>query len=220
MFFFRINKVKIFDNREKKKFFGIFGRDLAQVKFMSFVSTEFSAMPDLTEFLNTTDEMVRKEIIKKAVASVIDGRVFTEIQHVKDNHVMTFGDTGFVLYQSAEIPEFFDWQFLAFESDAAIRDNARLLADIMNDGRFDKFSNNLGTIIKTAANPAFSASVEISKFVLKFISGIAQTNRDDMIGLLLMSMNRAEHYPHGERKRDDVPDLTNNMFIDYSLFGF
>ncbi len=220
MFFFRINKVKIFDNREKKKFLGIFGRDLAQVKFLSFVSTEFSAFPDLSDLLSTNDAQVRKEIIKKGVETIVASRILTEIQNVKDNHVMTFGDTGFVLYQSEEIPAFFDWQFIAFESNAAIRDNARLVENILNDSGFDTFSNNLGTLISTAGNPAFAASVEISRFALKVIAGIAQANKDEMIGILMMSLNRREHYPHGERKKDDVPDLTNNMFIDYSLFGF
>ncbi|RYU93653.1 hypothetical protein [Emticicia agri] len=220
MFFFRINKVKIFDNREKKKFLGIFGRDLAQVKFLSFVSTEFSAFPDLSDFLNTNNAEEKKAIIKKEVENVIASRIFTEIQNVKDNHVMTFGDTGFVLYQSAEIPVFFDWQFIAFESDERIRDTGRMVEDILNDNEFDKFTNNLGTLVAAAANPAFSASVEITKFALKVISKITQANKDEMIGILMMSLNRVEHYPHGERKKDDVPDLTNNMFIDYSLFGF
>lgn len=220
MFFFRINKVKIFDNREKKKFLGIFGRDLAQVKFLSFVSTEFSAFPDLSDFLSTNDAAEKKAIIKKGVESVIASRIFTEIQNVKDNHVMTFGDTGFVLYQSETIPEFFDWQFIAFESDERVRDNARMVEDILNDEEFTKFSNNLGSLIAVASNPAFSASVEVTKFALKVISKVAQSNKDDMIGILMMSLNRMEHYPHGERKKDDVPDLTNNMFIDYSLFGF
>jgi hypothetical protein len=26
-------------------------------------------------------------------------------------------------------------------------------------------------------------------------------------------------YPNGERKRDDVPDLSNNVRVDYSIFG-
>jgi len=44
-------------------------------------------------------------------------------------------------------------------------------------------------------------------------------NKDDQIGLSYQSFNRFEHYPHGERKRDDVPDLSNNVRIAYSLFG-
>ncbi|MBP1730274.1 MAG: hypothetical protein H6Q55_703 [Deltaproteobacteria bacterium] len=44
-------------------------------------------------------------------------------------------------------------------------------------------------------------------------------NKDDQIGVAYQSFNRFEHYPHGERKKDDVPDLSNNIFIDYSIFG-
>ena len=35
-----------------------------------------------------------------------------------------------------------------------------------------------------------------------------------------MSLNRWEHYPNGERNSEGVPDLTGNMLIDYSIFGF
>jgi len=46
-----------------------------------------------------------------------------------------------------------------------------------------------------------------------------QPNKDDQVGLAYQSFNKPEHYPHGERKRDDVPDLSNNVLIDYSIFG-
>jgi flagellar protein FlgJ len=29
-----------------------------------------------------------------------------------------------------------------------------------------------------------------------------------------------EHYPHGTRDRQDVPDTTGNILVDYTLFGF
>ena len=41
-----------------------------------------------------------------AVEHVIGSRVLTTIANVKDDHVMTFGDTGYVLYQSQRIPKF------------------------------------------------------------------------------------------------------------------
>ena len=34
-----------------------------------------------------------------------------------------------------------------------------------------------------------------------------------------LSLNRMEYYPNGERKRDDVPDLSNNVRVDDSIFG-
>ena len=45
------------------------------------------------------------------------------------------------------------------------------------------------------------------------------TDRDDQVGLYYLSLNRLEHYPNGERKRDEVPDLSNNVRVDYSIFG-
>ena len=44
-------------------------------------------------------------------------------------------------------------------------------------------------------------------------------NRDDQVGLNYLSINRIEHYPNGERKRNDEPDLSNNVRVDYSIFG-
>ena len=41
-----------------------------------------------------------------------------------------------------------------------------------------------------------------------------------MIGILYMLLNRVEHYLHGEQKNDDVPDLTNDMTVDYSIFTY
>jgi hypothetical protein len=30
----------------------------------------------------------------------------------------------------------------------------------------------------------------------------------------------AEHYPHGTRDKEDVPDTTGNIRVDYTVFGF
>jgi len=70
-----------------------------------------------------------------------------------------------------------------------------------------------------SANPSYAAAVGIGKFVTKTIADQRRKNQDDMIGILYTSLNRHEHYPYAERKRDNVPDLTNNMFVDYSIFG-
>jgi hypothetical protein len=34
------------------------------------------------------------------------------------------------------------------------------------------------------------------------------------------TLNRAEHYPHGARDRQDTADTTGNILVDYTLFGF
>jgi hypothetical protein len=221
MFFFRINKIKIFDNKERRKFLGIFGKDLAQVKLISFVNTDIAGqLPDLEEFIATNSAERKKAILQNAVSQIANRRILTPIENVKDNHQLFFGDTGYVLFQSETIPNFFDWQFIAYESDRNVRDTAETITDVVNDSKFDGFVSNLGTLLKTAAAPTLVATAEITKFIINVMGNIAKKNKDDLIGILYMSLNRQEHYLHGERKRDDVPDLTNNMLIDYSIFGY
>jgi len=220
MFFFRINKLRIVDNKEKPKYLGLFGPDIAQIKIISFVTTDNMALPDMTDFLQTNDPLQRKNVLKAAVSQVVESRILTMVDNIKDNHVMFFGDTGYVLYHSKNIPEHFDWQFVVYESDKALRDTALMIEDIVNDEEFDNFTTNLSTLITGAVNPAYTASVAIGKFATKVTLKIASKNDDDMIGIVYMSLNRWEHYPFGERKKDDVPDMTNNMLVDYSIFGF
>src|SRR5262245_22691447 len=119
MFYFRINRLKIFDNRAGR-FLGIFGRDLAQVKILSFVTTSDINLPNLDELINTNDETIKREMVKNLVKEIAALRELTTIENVKDNHIMTFGDTGYVLFQSKNIPEDFNWTFIALESDRNI----------------------------------------------------------------------------------------------------
>ncbi|WP_157600743.1 hypothetical protein [Rufibacter sp. DG15C] len=219
MFYFRINKIKIFDSKGERNLL-VFGKKKAQVKLISFIITNKSGnLPDMKEYLNANEEVVKEGILKDAVHSVVSSRILTPIENVKDNHQLTFGDTGYVLHQSDEIPECFDWQFIAYESDRNVRDTSDLVKDIINDEGFEGFSKNIGSVIKAATNPAYSAYVEIARFAINIIAKTSKKNKDDMIGVLYMSLNRTEHYFHGERKKDDVPDLTNNMTIDYSIFA-
>ena len=218
MFFFRLNKITIFDNREGKGLF-FFGRSRAEVKIMSFVATEFIHMPDLSALQETVDPVVQKKLLEQAVAAVIDSRILTTVQNVRDNQKLTFGDSGFVVYKSDKIPEHFDWLLLVLEEDKDVREGAALVQHIVNHREFGNFTNQLITSLGAAANPMVMAAVQIAKFAVNVITEKGKKNKDDQIGLLYMSLNRKEHYPFGERKRDDVPDLTQNMLVDYSLFG-
>lgn len=220
MFFFRINKLKIIDNKELPSFLGVFGPDVAQIKMVSFVTTDNMELPDMTGFQETKDQETRKKILKAAVSQVVDARILTMVENIKDNHIMYFGDTGYVLYHSKTIPEHFDWQFVVYESDKSIRDTAMMVEDIINDDEFDIFTDNMVALLTGAKNPAYQASVAIGKFATKVVLKVAGQNKDDMVGIIYMSLNRWEHYPFGERKKDNVPDMTNNMLIDYSVFGF
>ena len=71
-----------------------------------------------------------------------------------------------------------------------------------------------------SANPPYVAAVGIGKFVTKTIADQWRKNQDDMIGILYTSPDGHEHYPYAERKRDNLPDLTNNVLVDYLIFGF
>lgn len=219
MFYFRINRLKLYDNREGK-FLGLFGRDLAQVKIMSFVTTSNTDLPDLDELLATNDPARKKEIIQAAVKQVVASRVLTTIENVKDRHIMTFGDTGYVLFESPKIPDDFNWTFIAIESDRNVQEIGEELEEVINDPGFNPFASNLAVLIAGAANPAFAAGVEISRFVTGVVAKNLKKNKDDQIGVLYMSLNRVEHYPHALRNREEVPDLTGNMLVDYSIFGF
>ncbi|MDR1369043.1 MAG: hypothetical protein LBJ72_12175, partial [Dysgonamonadaceae bacterium] len=47
-----------------------------------------------------------------------------------------------------------------------------------------------------------------------------RAGKDDLAGYWQTTLNRAEHYPHGLRDRQDTPDTTGNIQVDYTLFGF
>ncbi|MFQ5991663.1 MAG: hypothetical protein ACE5NA_04415 [Nitrospiraceae bacterium] len=219
MFYFRINKIKIKDNREAPKFL-LFGPDLAEVKLFSFVTTGNVSLPSLDELLSTENEDRKREIIKSAVQQVASSRLFTEIKNIKDNSVMTFGDTGYVLYQSETIPDDLNWSFIAIESDKNVRTLGARMDTVVSHKGFDNFAKNLLKVLAGATIPSYTAAVEIGKFVVSVTAETLKENDDDLIGILYMSLNRREHYLRGERKKDDVWDLTNNMQVDYSIFAF
>jgi len=220
MFYFRINRLKIVDNREDRQFLRIFGADRAEVKLNSFITTDETLLPDMDELLQTNDPQRKKNLFAAAVTHIVDSRVLTTIQNITDNHVMTFGDTGYVLYQSERIPTDFNWTLLAIESDCDVREMGQQIHSAVHDREFDDIISRTLSLAAVSANPPYAAAVGIGKFVTKTIADQRRNNQDDMIGILYTSLNRHEHYPYGERKRDGIPDLTNNMFVDYSIFGF
>ncbi|MBD3232414.1 MAG: hypothetical protein GF315_01680 [candidate division Zixibacteria bacterium] len=218
MFYFRINQVKIKNNREGRSFL-LVGPSNAEVKFFSFVTTEETTLPDMDEFLHCDNEVRRRQIIQSATEKYVGFRKTVPIENVKDNHILSFGDTGYVLYRSKNIPQDFNWVFMAIESDRDVRKLGAEMRNVVHDKDFSVFANNLVMLLAGAANPHYLAAAAIGKFVTESLANNLRQNDDDLIGVLYMSLNRWEHYPHGERKRDDIPDLTNNMLIDYSIFG-
>lgn len=209
-FVFRINKLTILKNRE-------WGR--GEVKLLSFVTGKDINLPDLSGFQRTLDTEKKKQLIRAAAQSVLSAKVLIQIENVRDGHVMTFGDTGYALYTADQIPVSFNWSLLAFELDEDVNEIGIRLERVLDDPGFDAFTSNVITLAGAAANPAAEVGVAVAKFVFGMVTDTMLRDRDDQIGILYQSFNRFEHYQHGERKRDDVPDLSNNMLVDYSIFG-
>lgn len=223
MFYFRLNKVVILDNGAIKPFLGIFGHDFADVKFLSFVTPSNIDLPSLDAFIQETDATKRKALLASAVQEVVASRELTEVSRVTDHAVLTFGDTGYVLYQSDDIPESFNWTFLAIKSNQGFRNVGQHTQEVLQDPAFGTFSTDLLTLVTTAAgaaNPAYAAGIAIAKFAAQIAAQNMARTGDKQLGLVYMSLDRVQHYPHGERKSDGVVDLTNNMTFDYSIFAF
>jgi hypothetical protein len=209
-FAFRLNKLKILNNREWGP---------GEVKILSFVTGQDGSLPVLEDLQRTTNVEEKKQIIRAATQTVLSSKVLMQIDHVKDGHQMTFGDTGYALWTSDKIPISFNWSLVAFEIDEDINALGKKIDAIVNDAGFDGFARNLITLLGAATNPATLAGLAIAKYALGVLADVLLENKDDQIGVAYQSFNRFEHYPHGERKKDDVPDLSNNIFIDYSIFG-
>ncbi|MDP2861175.1 MAG: hypothetical protein Q8N95_00110 [Desulfobacterales bacterium] len=209
-FAFRLNKLKILNNREWGS---------GEVKMLSFITGEDINLPVLDGLLSTTDVNVKKQLIQAASQSVLSSKVLMQLDNVTDGHVMTFGDTGYALYASDKIPVSFNWSLILIDIDEDINNLGKKIDSIIDAPGFNGFVNNVLLLASAAANPAAVAGVAIAKYVFGVVAETMIENKDDQIGLAYQSFNRFEHYPHGERKRDDVPDLSNNVRIDYSIFG-
>lgn len=219
MFYFRINKIKLFDNKSGKGFLGL-GSDKATVQLWSMIVTGNIDLPNLEELLKTTDSQRKTEIVAQIVQAVVASRRLTPIESVKDNMVATFGDTGYLLYQAKEIPDDFSWQFTAIKLNDKTRDVGAEMLNVINHKDFNSFANNLPVIVGATVNPAFTAAVEVGKFIFSTVGGILAKKKDKQLGLLYMSLDRVEHYPHGVRNSQDVADLTGNMRVDYAIFAY
>lgn len=211
MFYLRINKVKILNNRER------LGK--AEIQLMSFVTKGESDFPMLHHFFSTNDAETKKEIIKQAIEKVISSRIILPIEKFKDNQQVYFGDTGYIVYKSEVIPKDLNWMFLAIELDGKTRETASLIESILT-------KDNISTVVKSIetlasiTNPVSAAVTELSLFVAKTLTVIFKNNKDDQAGLFLASYIDKVHYPFGKRDKEDVPDMTNNMFIDYTIFSY
>lgn len=209
-FVFRLNKLKILNNREWGP---------GELKLLSFITGKDVNLPVLDDLQRTTDPEQKKRLIKAAAQSVLSAKVLMQLDNVRDGHQMTFGDTGYSLYTAEKIPVSFNWCLMLLEIDEDINNLGKKIDNVINAPEFDGFTANVLILASAATNPAAAAGVAIAKYVFGLVADTMIENKDDQIGLAYQSFNRFEHYLHGERKRDDVPDLSNNVRIDYSIFG-
>jgi hypothetical protein len=222
MFYFRIDRVRFLDNGGIKSGL-IFGHDFAKVKFLSFVTRADQNLPDLDDWIRTNDPASKTAALQELVEASLNARTLTEIDRVRDKMPVNFGDTGLILYQAEEIPEEFNWTFLAVRSNRDLREAAADVEEILSDPDFSGFSNSLLTLIEAgsaAVNPAYAAAIEVTKFVAQIGARRLMKKGDRELGAVNVSFIRPEHYPAGVRESHDVPDMTGNMFFDYTIFGY
>jgi hypothetical protein len=62
--------------------------------------------------------------------------------------------------------------------------------------------------------------IGIGRVALDLLRKKMKDNRDDLVGYWQSTFNRQEHYPHGVRDKEDAPDMTGNLRVDYTLFGY
>lgn len=217
MFYFRLDRMFIHDNGVNRLFKKL---DKANVQVYSFITTGDDSLPALKGFTTAKPKEEQKQMIIQAVAQVMTARIFTPIENIKDEHELTFGDTGIVLFQSDVIPADFNWQLVVIGSKEKVRTQAQMLKDVMEHDSFDGFINNILLVMSVAVNPIVTAGVEIGKYLTSFILSQYANKQDDQLGIVYQSWNREEHYKHGKRFKDGVNDLTKNMVYDYSMFGF
>ena len=219
MFRFRINRIKISDAKESPDS-KVLEPNSNALKLISFITTENSILPDMSCFLQATDINQKKILLCQAIENVVSTRIYTKIDTLTDNHTMLFGTPGYVLYKSNQVPDDFDWQFIACEDVRGIEEESQMVEKIINDSNFSDFTNYLAGSISKATNPSHSAAVSIARYAINVSSRVAKQNHSTLLGISYTSLNRRQHYIYGGRKKDRITDITNNMFIDYSIFGY
>ena len=232
MFYARINKMKVFDNREG--FLGLFNRS-AEMRIYSYVSNPAgtaehflesgSFVPprsiSVSDLLNLDEKERREKLLEQvlAEAGLLAQSKYLEINGVKDNQTLLFGDAGLVIYSSDPIPDELDIRFWVIESDADVRSFALEADKVLDSDAFKGIFAAVETALTVAA-PTLSGAIAVGSVAVNLLRQKLRANKDDLVGYWQATLNRTEHYPHGTRDRQDVYDTTGNILIDYTLFGF
>jgi hypothetical protein len=221
MFYTRINKIKVFDNREG--FLGLFNRG-AELRIYSYTSPlSLGEGPGvrLSDLLSLSEKEREAKLLDLVLseAGTLAQTKSLEINGVKDNQSLTFGESGLVIYSSETIPDELNIQLWVIESDEDIRSFALDADQVLDSDAF----KGLFAAVETAllvTNPVLSGTIAVGGVVTALIRQKLRTNKDDLVGYWQLSLNRTEHYPHGARDKQDVYDTTGNIQVDYTLFGY
>jgi hypothetical protein len=220
MFYTRINKIKVFDNKEG--FLGLFNR--AEMRIHGFASGDAARVARALTIADLLALSEAERIQRLLEAVLADGREFNQscslaIDGVKDNQSMLFGESGLVIYRSELIPATLDVQLWVIESDEDIRRFA-LDADEVLDSDAFKGLLSAATAALTVTNPLLTGAIAVGGVTANLLRKKLRANKDDLVGYWQCSLNRTEHYPHGVRDLQDIPDTTGNMLVDFTLFGY
>jgi hypothetical protein len=172
MFYLRLNKVKILKKRE------FLGR--AEIQFMSFVTSGESDFPMLDDFFTSNDAEVKNELIKQAVSKIVSSRVMPQIQKIRNRQAITFGNNGYIVYKSEQIPQDFNWMLMAIESDGKTRSNAELLSGILTEKNITSIAGALATLA-SLSNPVSAAITTLSTIVAQSLTTIFKNDKDDQV---------------------------------------
>lgn len=205
-----IERLKIISNRE---WFGS-----AEVKFWSFASDEGWEFPKFESF-QSLSETDRNLLVQKALKSVAQGWTSHEYQYVSDEQVITYGDTGVILYERENIPNRLHWTMFGLESDEQVRNLGAALDDFFTEDRVNSIAKAVLAVTATAASPVTAAALVLAKHSMQGVTTLLKGRGDDQIALIRQSFIRPLHFPTGTRHGVGVSSLLGNMWYDYFIYG-
>jgi hypothetical protein len=176
VFFFRINKRKIIENRTSAFLF--FRQDVADV----FMTTGIDDLHVLNPWMRENPDKERTFLVT-AVSNALASRLLAEVENIKHNQVLSAGDMGYVLFQSEKIPDDFKWSFPVAKSNRGPRQHWELIEGIVKAPEFDTLAGNLAALVARAANPAFMAGAGVTKFGSGTISKILSAKGDEPVDI-------------------------------------
>jgi hypothetical protein len=216
--------MKVFDNREG--FLGLLNRR-AELRIYSYLTPGPSpkergvGVVRLSDFVQLSEKEREEQLVEQVLleAGVLAQTKSLEINGVKDHQSLTFGESGLVIYSSERIPDELNIQLWVIESDTDIREFA-LDADQVLDSAAFKGLFAAVEVALAVTNPIVSGAIAVGGVVTDLLRRKLRANKDDLVGYWQTTLNRAEHYPHGVRDKQDVYDTTGNILVDYTLFGY